>query len=342
MKFRIWTILWVFALLASAMATFGNAGVLIGGAVIGFWAIFKSPIQPTVGELLIFPIGICLSLAFLIPAIQATRVATPRETCRHNMRAIALALSVYKDTHGAFPPPYSVDDQGNALHSWRVLILPYLEEKSLYQDINLHEPWDSEHNQQFWRSMPEVYRCPSFETASRVGAVESSPYATNYLAITDEQTTWPGGCTLSVPEAGSLYEPPRKLLLLEAATANECWMEPTDLSFEEAIGVLCGQEPGHLITVNDWLSFSSESHDTHYATIDTWVERTYRTEQSAARYLSRRTIGTEESESRAILNRKPLVLSQFVKWDLVYSFNCFAILTLLPLQSVRWKNHKLM
>lgn len=78
------------------------------------------------------------------------------------------ALMAYKREHGTFPPLYSVDKNGNPLHSWRVLILPYLDMKEYsYQDnedpkkIRLNEPWDSEWNRQFYDSCPwwfsEVY-----------------------------------------------------------------------------------------------------------------------------------------------------------------------------------------
>ena len=51
--------------------------------------------------------------------------------CRNNMKQIALALHHYHDAFGAFPPAYVPDEDGRPMHSWRVLILPFLEQQAL-------------------------------------------------------------------------------------------------------------------------------------------------------------------------------------------------------------------
>ena len=55
-------------------------------------------------------------------------------------------MNNYEAQHGCFPPAYSVDKDGRPLHSWRVLLLPYLDEEELYKQLRLDEPWDSPHN----------------------------------------------------------------------------------------------------------------------------------------------------------------------------------------------------
>ena len=99
--------------------------------------------------------------ALLLPAVQASRESARRSQCAHNLRQIGLALHTYHDAMGTFPPLYTVDANGKPLHSWRVLILPYIEQMRLYDQIRLDEPWDSEYNKQFHRLMIPVYRCPS-------------------------------------------------------------------------------------------------------------------------------------------------------------------------------------
>ena len=76
-------------------------------------------------------------------------------------RQIGIALHNYHDSYGAFPPLYTVDEEGNPLHSWRVLILPFIEQQHLYKKIRLDEPWDSDHNKQFHDQMPMIYKCPN-------------------------------------------------------------------------------------------------------------------------------------------------------------------------------------
>ena len=62
---------------------------------------------------------------------------------------------------GRFPARANFDKQGKPLLSWRVHILPYLEENPLYQQFHLDEPWDSEHNRKLIPMMPAFYRNPS-------------------------------------------------------------------------------------------------------------------------------------------------------------------------------------
>ena len=98
---------------------------------------------------------------------------------------MGVALLTYHDTYGSFPPAYIADDQGRPMHSWRVLILPYLEEKSLYDRYDFSEPWDGPDNSQLAAEMPKVYRC-------RSDSCSLSPTDTSYLAVVGDGTIWPG------------------------------------------------------------------------------------------------------------------------------------------------------
>ncbi len=71
----------------------------------------------------------------------------------NNMKQIALACHMYIDSHKRFPTDI-VDADGKPLLSWRVAILPYLEQQGLYNQLHLDEPWDSDHNRQVLSSMP--------------------------------------------------------------------------------------------------------------------------------------------------------------------------------------------
>jgi hypothetical protein len=75
----------------------------------------------------------------------------------NKVRRIILALHNYHDAHGKCPPLYTVDANGKPLHSWRVLILPYIEMNALHDMIKLDEPWDSEHNKQFHKTVIGCY-----------------------------------------------------------------------------------------------------------------------------------------------------------------------------------------
>ena len=70
-----------------------------------------------------------------------------------------LALHNYHDAHGHFPADVR-DKDGKPLLSWRVQILPYLEQERLYKQFKLDEPWDSEHNKKLIDKMPKTLRSP--------------------------------------------------------------------------------------------------------------------------------------------------------------------------------------
>ncbi len=62
--------------------------------------------------------------------------------CSNNLKQIALSFLNYHDIHKAFPCAITYGDDGTAMHSWRVLILPYLESSGFYSAYNLKEPWN--------------------------------------------------------------------------------------------------------------------------------------------------------------------------------------------------------
>jgi hypothetical protein len=78
------------------------------------------------------------------------------------LQQIALALHKFHDTWQSFPPPASYDGD-KPLLSWRVHVLPYLNENDLYGQFHLNEPWDSEHNRQLISKMPDIYKSDFFD-----------------------------------------------------------------------------------------------------------------------------------------------------------------------------------
>lgn len=81
--------------------------------------------------------------------------------CRNNLVMLRLALWNYYDDYGTFPPPYTLDDDGNPVHSWRVLVLPYIEllDRKVY-NYDYNSSWNSPQNQHLCDKMPNVFRCP--------------------------------------------------------------------------------------------------------------------------------------------------------------------------------------
>ncbi len=104
--------------------------------------------------------GLAIMPALLLPAINAARQAAQRNASNNNMQQIALAMHNYETANKKFPDRASLDKNGKPLLSWRVHILPYIEEQQLYKQFKLDEPWDSEHNKKMLSRMPPVYSNP--------------------------------------------------------------------------------------------------------------------------------------------------------------------------------------
>jgi hypothetical protein len=123
--------------------------------------------------------------------INWARESDRRVQCANNLRRIGLVMQSYHDIYGSFPPPYVTDAQGKPLYSWRVLILPWMEERDLYDQWRLDEPWDSPHNRSL--PAPSGFSCP---TAGRNRPPGSTPY-TDYLAVVGPGMAWEEGKCLT-------------------------------------------------------------------------------------------------------------------------------------------------
>ncbi len=115
-------------------------------------------------------------LFLLSEVFRDSHPATRRLACKGNLKQIGLALLNYHDDFDAFPPAYTVDVNGKPLHSWRTLILPYLDQLPLYNSIDLTKPWDDPVNSEFRELSLPVYRCPSLPSR------DCPTNHTNYLA----------------------------------------------------------------------------------------------------------------------------------------------------------------
>jgi prepilin-type processing-associated H-X9-DG protein len=88
------------------------------------------------------------------------RESAPRAQCVNNLKQIGLALANYESRFEAFPPRVSWDREGKPLLSWRVAILPFIEQQELYDKFHLDEPWDSPHNLKLVNQIPATFICP--------------------------------------------------------------------------------------------------------------------------------------------------------------------------------------
>ena len=91
----------------------------------------------------------------LLTAVERVREAARRSY--DNVKQLHLAMYNYESTYGSLPPVANTDRDGKPLLSWRVLILPYIEQEPLFKEFHLNEPWDSPHNIRLLDRMPGIY-----------------------------------------------------------------------------------------------------------------------------------------------------------------------------------------
>ena len=168
-----------------------------------------------------------LLIILLIPAVFAAREAAKRMQCSGHNKGIGLALHIYHDDYKSLPPAYTTDEDGKPLHSWRVLILPYLNQKGLYDQIRLDEPWDSEYNKQFHDQMPSMYVCPS----AKPGAKEKG--LTSYMRIVGPEASTDGPHTVAFRQvtAGT-----GNVIMFVEVIPTTCWMAPVDVQESDLAG----------------------------------------------------------------------------------------------------------
>jgi prepilin-type processing-associated H-X9-DG protein len=163
---------------------------------------------------------IAILVALLLPAVRTAREPARRMQCGNNLKQIALALQNYHDVYNSFPPAYTVDANGKPLHSWRTLILPFNEQKALYDKIDLSKPWDDPANREANKARVPSYDCPSTEYPTG---------HTAYLAVVA-----PNGC-FNGSEARTIAEitdaTASTLLVIEVDAEHAVpWMSPQDAS----------------------------------------------------------------------------------------------------------------
>lgn len=147
----------------------------------------------------------------------------------NNMKQVTLAIHNYHDVNGVMPAN-SYSATGQPLLSWRVHILPYVEQDNLYRQFNLNEPWDGPQNKRLLSMMPVTYATPAERSAKRWGTTTfyrgfSSPgtlFEKNNRGIQNPQ--FPRGYTMTDVTDGLS----NTIIVVEAGDAVE-WTKPDDL-----------------------------------------------------------------------------------------------------------------
>ena len=156
----------------------------------------------------------------LKPAFERAKASQQEVRHQNNLRQIGLAFHNYEAAYLKFPGAGGTEQTGKGL-SWRVHLLPQLDQAELYQKFHLDEPWDSDHNKQLIEQMPDVFKVDGVTGAGKTsihiftgpGAPFENDQAPGFAAIKD-------GASLTI------------LIVEAAAETAEVWTKPGGLNFD--------------------------------------------------------------------------------------------------------------
>ncbi|KAA5543843.1 DUF1559 domain-containing protein [Roseiconus nitratireducens] len=195
-------------------------------------------------------------VGLLLPAVQAAREAARRMTASNGLKQIGLAMHNHHSAYKHFPDRAIRDEEGKPLLSWRVKLLPFLDQQALYEQFHLDEPWDSPHNRALIEKMPTVYQDPSavvpagqtvFQLPIGPGLMfEEQPGERTIRDITD-------GTSMTIMAVES------------SADAAVPWTKPEDLSIDmqQPMAEMGGSHPGgfHVLMGDGAVRFIADSID---------------------------------------------------------------------------------
>ena len=173
-------------------------------------------------------------VATLIDFVQQESKQVPHQISQNNLTRLILAMHMYHDTYQHFPPAmlYGKDGKGKVPHSWRVALLPFLEQEKLYNEYQFDEPWDSPANKKVLEKMPSVFRHPSDQ--------DNSTHSAYFGLIGNADEKLPGSSrlpTLFSSKLGArmadITDGLSNTIALVEAKRDIPWTKPEDIAYVE-------------------------------------------------------------------------------------------------------------
>ena len=167
------------------------------------------------------------TIANLIELTTPARKRAGQLSTMNSVKRIALGMHNFHDTYGYFPPQSLADEKGKRLLSWRVLILPFVDQLELYNQFHLDEPWDSPHNKTLIGKMPPLYQQKAPDAAPMVIG------KTRFVApLTEDSVFGRRGPAVKLPDI--LDGTSNSLLVVEASPEHAVfWTQPEDLVIDD-------------------------------------------------------------------------------------------------------------
>jgi prepilin-type processing-associated H-X9-DG protein len=163
--------------------------------------------------------GIKSVSSLVLPAVQKMRGSAARMTSANNLKQIALAMHNYNATYGSFPPAVVIGPDGKTPHSWRVELLPYMEQNVLFQAYKMDEPWDSPNNRNVLAKMPNIFKADT----------SAQTTASSYFVLTGPDTIFSGKAGTRIQD---ITDGTSNTIMVIEAKNDIPWTKPVDLDYD--------------------------------------------------------------------------------------------------------------
>jgi hypothetical protein len=230
-SFRITSIFWAFAVMASAVVALGPLGILLALVTVAFWTRVFHPTPIPKLEWAAMLVLILVLVGLLLPAVQSSRENSRRAACMNNMAQIGKALMGHVRQHGSLPAAASSQAPGLPPRSWRLMLLPFLDELPLYQAYRHDQPWNAPKNLNLAQLIQfYVYGCPSEPSSS------PNDLTCSYFAVVGPQAAF---LPDQERDRRDITDPKQHtIMLVEYGNRGVPWLKPEDLPFDEAVELL--------------------------------------------------------------------------------------------------------
>jgi hypothetical protein len=159
--------------------------------------------------------------AIAAEGVRKVREAAARAQSQNNLKQIGIAMHNYLDKNGTFPAQAIYDKDGKALLSWRVMLLPYLDQEELYKQFKLDEAWDSPHNKKLLAKIPKTYQAPA--------AKPKHPFGTIYQGFAGKDAFFDGKKGIGIAE---IPDGTSNTIMVVEAAKDVPWTKPEDIPFD--------------------------------------------------------------------------------------------------------------
>jgi Protein of unknown function (DUF1559)/Sigma-70, region 4 len=207
---------------SAVMSSMVLAGLTVAGVGTAWWMKPSQAQEPT-------------------PAVgirrESSELAARQEAKTNNMKLILLAFHNYHDVNGHFPSAANYGADGQPKLSWRVALLPYLDQNDLYNAFRQDESWDSPHNKALIDRMPAVYQTP--DSPAPAGQTRIRGFAGKGAMFDGAQ-----GITIQ-----NITDGTSNTVLIATAREAVPWTQPAELPFGEG-------QPGQALDTGDSRSFA--------------------------------------------------------------------------------------